>query len=388
MKSFRSLARRNNPAPENLVRLFQSETAEILETPEPAGVRVTVYVLGGFIVSLIVLAAFVRLDRVVYSAGQIVTTQSTMVVQALDPSIIKTVDVREGQRVKAGNVLATLDPTFASADVSALKSQVANLDAQIARAEAELAKRPYVPPPITDPAATQYGELQKSYYTQRKAQFDSQLRAYDEQIAQLKTTIAKLGNDQVRYGDRARLAKEVEDMRATLAAAQVGSRLNLLAATDTKTELLRYAEFAHNSLIENQHQLRSTISNREALQQWLAQASQEAGHRARSAGYGTAAARKGDKAQGSGTARSARGCGCSEDVETVGGFGPQGGRSADVPGAAGFAGGGRGQDRDPRCRLYSRRRSGDGEVRHLQFHRTWHGRRPTALDQRRRLHHR
>src|SRR5207248_5642982 len=34
MKSFRSLARRSDPAPDNLVRLFQSETAEILETPE------------------------------------------------------------------------------------------------------------------------------------------------------------------------------------------------------------------------------------------------------------------------------------------------------------------------------------------------------------------
>ena len=130
MKSFRSdPTLRNNAPPDMMVRLFQSETAEILETPEPRSVRATVYVLTGFIVSLIVLAAFVRLDRVVYSAGQIVTTQSTMVVQALDPSIIKTVDVREGQRVKAGDVLATLDPTFASADVSALKSQVASLDA-------------------------------------------------------------------------------------------------------------------------------------------------------------------------------------------------------------------------------------------------------------------
>src|SRR5204862_4344165 len=90
----------------------------------------------------------------------------------LDPSLIKTIDVREGERVKAGEVLATLDPTFASADVSALKSQIASLDAQIVRCEAELAKGPYLPPPTTDPAATQYGQLQKSYYTQRRAQFD------------------------------------------------------------------------------------------------------------------------------------------------------------------------------------------------------------------------
>ena len=276
MKSFRSRARRSNAGPDQLVRLFQSETAEILESPEPLGVRATVYVLTAFIVALFGVAFFVRLDRVVYSTGMIVTTQPTLVIQALDPSIIKTIDVREGERVNAGEVLATLDPTFASADVSALKSQVASLDAQIARAEAELAKKPYLPPPSMDPAASQYRELQKSYFQQRKGQFDAQLHAYDEQIAQLKTTLAKLENDQARYGDRAKLAKEVEDMRATLAAAQVGSRLNLLAATDTKTELLRYAEYAHNSLIENQHQLESTISNRDAfIQQWLGQASQE-----------------------------------------------------------------------------------------------------------------
>src|ERR1051325_4849265 len=111
MKSFRSRARRSDPAPDQLVRLFQSETAEILESPEPFGVRATVYVLAGFMV-----AVFVRLDRVVYSTGQIVTTQPTLVIQALDPSLIKTIDVREGERVKAGEVLATLDPTFASAD--------------------------------------------------------------------------------------------------------------------------------------------------------------------------------------------------------------------------------------------------------------------------------
>lgn len=276
MKSFRSRARRSNPAPDQLVRLFQSETAEILHSPEPLGVRATVYVLAGFMVALLLVAIFVRLDRVVNGTGWIVTTQPTQVIQALDPSLIKTIDVREGQRVKAGEVLATLDPTFATADVSALKSQVASLNAQIARCEAELAKLPYVPPPSSEAAIAQYGELQKSYYMQRKGQFDAQLHAYDEQVAQLKTTVAKLQNDQTRYGDRARLAKEVEDMRATLAAAQVGSRLNLLAATDTKTELLRNAEYAHNSLIENQHQLESTISNRDAfIQQWMAQTSQE-----------------------------------------------------------------------------------------------------------------
>jgi hemolysin D len=278
MRSFRSdPTLRSKATPDQIVRLFQSETAEIIEAPEPFGVRATLYVVAAFFVAMIVVALFTRLDRVVTStSGRIVTTQPTVVVQALDSSLIKTLAVREGQRVNAGDVLATLDPTFAAADVGALKLQIASLDAQIGRCEAELANRPYDPPEGPDPAVGRYVQLQKSFHLQRRAQFDAQIRSYNEQIAQVTATIAKLQNNRARYADRAKLAKEVEQMRATLAAAQVGSRLNLLAATDQKTELLRNLEFEGNSLVESEHQLQATTATRNAFaQQWLADASKE-----------------------------------------------------------------------------------------------------------------
>jgi len=278
MKSFRSdLALRNNAPPDRIVRLFQSETAEIMEAPEPFGVRSTLYVVAFFLVALFVVALLTRLDRVVTSTfGEIVTTEPTVVLQALDPSLIKTIEVNEGQHVAAGQVLATLDPTFAAADVGALKQQIASLDAQIARCEAELAGRSYDPAPDPDPAAERYVQLQRSFYLQRKAQYDNQIRSYNEQIAQVNATITKLQNNQARYTDRAQLAKEVEQMRATLAAAQIGSRLNLLAATDAKTELLRNLEYDRNSLIESQHQLQATTATRNAFaEQWLADTSKE-----------------------------------------------------------------------------------------------------------------
>lgn len=277
MRSFRSDPQHSSAAPDKMVRLFQSETAEIIEAPEPFGVRATLYVVAAFFFAMVVVALFTRLDRVVTStSGRIVTTQPTAVVQALDASLIKTLEVREGQRVSAGDVLATLDPTFATADVGALKLQIASLDAQIGRCEAELANRPYDPPESPDPAVARYVLLQKSFNQQRKAQFDAQVRSYNEQIAQVTATIAKLQNNRARYTDRAKLAKEVEQMRATLAAAQVGSRLNLLAATDQKTELLRNLEFDGNSLVESEHQLQATTATRNAFtQQWLADASKE-----------------------------------------------------------------------------------------------------------------
>jgi hemolysin D len=279
MRSFRSAPKPPSDAapPDRVVRLFQSETAEILEAPEPVGIRATTYIAAALVVALVVLAAITRLDRVIESTGgEIVTMQPTEVLQSLESALIKTINVRVGDRVKAGDVLATLDPTFASADVDALRLQVANHDAQIARSEAELAGGAYTPPPASDAAAARYGELQQGLFAQRKAQRDEQMRAYNSQIAQYQATVAKLNNNQSRYADRMTLAKEVEQMRATLAAAQVGSRLNLLAATDQKTELLRNLEFNHNSLVETEHQLQATIATRDAfVQKWLAEASQE-----------------------------------------------------------------------------------------------------------------
>jgi hemolysin D len=278
MKSFRSdKTLRSDAPPEKVIRLFQSETGEIVEAPEPTGVRSTIYVLAALVVAVLVLSVVTRIDRVVTStSGEIVTTQPTLVLQALDPSIIKTLNVREGERVNAGEVLATLDPTFATADVDALKLQVASLDAQVARCEAELSNLPYDPPPSADPSVGRYAQLQQTYYLQRKAQFDDQLRAYEAQMAQYTATAAKLQNDAALYTDRGRLARQVEEMRATLAAAQVGSRLSLLAATDQKTELLRQAEYDHHSLIEAEHQLQATTATRSAfIQQWLGEASKE-----------------------------------------------------------------------------------------------------------------
>jgi hemolysin D len=268
---------RREASSDRLIRAFQSETAEISEGPEPVQLRVTLYVLALFFGSLVAIAAVMQMDRVVSSTlGVIVTTEPTIVLQALDPSIVKSIDVQEGDRVSAGRLLATLDPTFAAADVEALTLQLASLDAEIARCKAEISRKPFHSPQPDDPGAAIYVNLQQSYYTERQAQYNSQLEADNQQIAQTQATITKLQNDQARYADRAKIANDIEAMRAELEAAKFGSRLNLLEATDQHLEILRNVEFDHNSLAESEHQLDAAISNRDAfVQQWLSQVSQE-----------------------------------------------------------------------------------------------------------------
>jgi HlyD family secretion protein len=100
MKLFRS-AQPAQPelAPAREVRIFQSETAEILEGPQPVEAHLTVLILAGMFVSILLIACFMRVDRVVSStSGQMVTVEPTIVLGALDQSIIKTIDVGEGER--------------------------------------------------------------------------------------------------------------------------------------------------------------------------------------------------------------------------------------------------------------------------------------------------
>jgi hemolysin D len=259
------------------VRQFQSEIDGIRHANEPLSVRVTVFVLGAALLACVVILAVARVDRVISStAGRIVSVDAPLVLQALDPSIVKSIDVREGEVVEKGRQLATLDPTFAAADVDQLQQQNDSLNAQIARDEAELAAVGFNPPPSTDPEVVKYENLQKELFDQRAAQYSAQLDSFDQKIAQAQATIDKFQSDESRYKEHVQIASEVEDMRSTLAQHGNESRLNVLGSMDTKLEALRNMEFDHNSLVEAQHQLASLRADRSAfIEQWFSAISQD-----------------------------------------------------------------------------------------------------------------
>jgi hemolysin D len=261
----------------DIIRQFQSETDEIREAPEPRWARVTVLTLTGFIVTSIAIMFLTRLDRVVTSTyGKVVSADQINVFQALDPSIIKSIDVREGDEVAQGQLLATLDPTFAAADVTQAKQQIANSEAQIARDRAQLEGRPLVFSEQSDPELRKYETIQKNYYDQQVAQYNAQLASFDAKIRQTQATVQKYQADEARYQQREEIAQKVEDMRAILAAHGTGSQLNLYSSQDQRLEMVRTLEFDHNSLIEAQHTLASLQADREAfIQQWSTQLSQD-----------------------------------------------------------------------------------------------------------------
>lgn len=261
-----------------LIRRFQSEVAEINEEPVPRRMRTTLLALAVLLVLLVAITLVYPMDRVVTSIfGQIVTTEPTVVLQALDPSIIKSLDVQEGDHVRKGQPLVSLDPTFSAADVAGFRAQLASLAPEIARCEAELAALPFnYSAARADSSSTFHVEKQRALFAERKAQYDSQLRAFDQQIAQSEAMMQQQRNDVVRFGDRGKIMTELESLYTELVAQQLESRVILLQAVDQKTELLRNLEDAQNGLAQTQHTLQGLKESRSAfIGQWHAQTSQE-----------------------------------------------------------------------------------------------------------------
>ena len=261
-----------------LIRRFRSEVAEINEEPVPRRMRTTLLALVVTLVLLVIVTLLYPMDRVVTSIfGQIVTTEPTVVLQPLDPSIIKSLDVQEGDHVRKGQPLVSLDPTFSAADVAGFRAQLASLAPEIARCEAELALLPFnYSAASNDASAAFHVEKQRALFAQRKAQFDSQIRAFDQQIAQSEAMMQLQRNDVARYGDRGKINAELESLYTELVAQQLESRVVLLQALDQKTELLRNLEDSQNGLKETQHALQALKEARSAfIGQWNAQTSQE-----------------------------------------------------------------------------------------------------------------
>lgn len=251
---------------------YQQDTTEIDGERYPLLARSSLYTMVLMAVVAFIWVTVATLDRVVSARGRIVSTEPSLVVQPLETSIIKSINVKVGDIVHPGTVLATLDPTFTQADYDQLRARMLSLDAQIERLEAEYANRPYkveARPDSDEVEGASYRQLQESLWRERQAQYQSQLQSYDEKIARIEANLITRQQDEALLANRLEIVREVEAMRMKLESNQVGSRLNSLQARDSRIEIERNLAMVKRDMIERRHELQGAQADRDAfVQQW------------------------------------------------------------------------------------------------------------------------
>ncbi|ARP68529.1 secretion protein (plasmid) [Mesorhizobium sp. WSM1497] len=257
---------------------FQWPSTAIANAPVPRMARGMVWIISSMVVALITLSGLIPVDQVVSTRGLVVSQSPNILVQPLETAIVRSIEVREGQRVRAGQTLARLDATFASADLAALTTQVSTLEAEVARLKAEADGKPFSYDGL-DPSWT----LQASIFDRRKAVYDAKLSSFDRQSDELSSVISRSQSDADGYRQRLAVAASIERMRKQLEARQVGSRLNTLLAEDNWAEMSRALGNAEQTSEAAKRQQATVAADRDGyIQSWRAEVSQglsEAGSR-------------------------------------------------------------------------------------------------------------
>jgi hemolysin D len=256
--------RRRSKVLGDVVGAFESDTAAVFLRTAPANEHIILYVLAGMLVVTVGLMSIVKLDRVVTSTGRVVPTGGELYVSPFDTGIVRQVDVKAGDVVKKGQVLATLDPTFTHADLSQLQQKLGSDEAAVARLEAELSGQPYEFS-ATDPDQS----LQGSIWQKRQSEYRYNLSDFDSRIHGAESQVAQYRSDAQEYQQRLKLADEVEKTYQPLLEKGYVSKLQVMQATDERTEMGRLLADAQNQVVSLGQTLASLKAQRESfIQKW------------------------------------------------------------------------------------------------------------------------
>jgi hemolysin D len=217
---------------------YQPDAIEIEERPVPGRVRWVLYIILLTLAAGIAGASIFHVDRIITATGKLITTSPTIVVQPLQTAVIRTIEVEVGDIVEKGQLLATLDSTFARADLDQLRGEELLLSLQIRRIEAELKDKPF----SCRPEEGEDGRLQQALYLQRKQILKKRRRMNSDRKAALQ---AKLDRNRIlQEGQQRQLAllRDMEGETARLPRRNSDYRLRLLEAQKARTLALNEME--------------------------------------------------------------------------------------------------------------------------------------------------
>lgn len=147
-------------------------------SPLPRAVLWTVAALAG---ALALWAGLGRLDVVAVAEGRLVPKSQLRIVQPAEGGVLRELLVREGERVRAGQVLARMDVRSAEADAATARNEIALRRLQLRRIDAELGSARLSPLP-EDPA---------KLFAQVEAQREARAHAQEASLAEQRSVIAR-----------------------------------------------------------------------------------------------------------------------------------------------------------------------------------------------------
>lgn len=166
------------------------------QAPSPLP-RVVLWIVLALAAALALWAALGRVDVIAVAEGRLVPKSQLRIVQPAEGGVMRELLAREGERVRAGQVLARMDTRAADADAATLRNEVALRRLQLRRIDAELRGAPLAEQPDDPP----------QLHAQVEAQREARVRAHEASLAEERSVIARARREmQAAQETRAKLA--------------------------------------------------------------------------------------------------------------------------------------------------------------------------------------
>ncbi|MDJ0894648.1 MAG: HlyD family type I secretion periplasmic adaptor subunit [Alphaproteobacteria bacterium] len=251
---------------------FQPDAIEIERRPAPKAATLMLIVILALLAATATWATLAHIDTVVVAPGRVATKVSNIVVQPIETAIIREVLVEEGDAVEKGQVLATLDSTFAAADVTASRAALTRIEAQEQRLMAELRGETLVS--SADESAVFV--LQQEVFDRRRLELEARLAALDERINQLESSIEANKQDAIDMAAQVEVLRELEEMRSTLLEKGHASRVNYLMTKHQLLTEIREQRKLISTTAQQEFELLAAKADRKAIVgEWRSKVAQE-----------------------------------------------------------------------------------------------------------------
>lgn len=249
----------------------------LLDAPAPrtgAAILLGAVVFLVFVVGGTAWSVFAPLAEAAIAPGTIKSEGNRRTIQHLEGGIVREILVRDGSKVKKGDVLMRLDDIQADATFETTRAQRFALLAQDARLTAELggARSIAFPPELltsTNPRAAEAMIGQRALFEARSASLNSQLQVLEARISQQQSVITGARGQLVAVRRQLELIRQEETLRRALVQQGLARLPDLLAVQRALAglegnieDLTSQMDRANGAIEEARQQIRTTIDQK------------------------------------------------------------------------------------------------------------------------------
>ena len=178
---------------------FLPAALEIVETPATPFARTLALLIAGAVLLAVIWTCWAQTDIVVIANGKIVPTGFSKTIQPLEIGIVRTINVEDGQAVRAGDLLIELDPSINLAERDRIADDLSSAQLDAARLRAMMSDDPlkaFEPPAgVSAEKVEAHRRLLRSQAAELHAKLDvldDQYRAKQQELQTSKAVVDKI----------------------------------------------------------------------------------------------------------------------------------------------------------------------------------------------------